>query len=83
MGPGADRWNSCGIHSRVVRDMGFFRPAIRQSIHSGRIGAVGVPAGEYFVQAIINRYETFNLKTGHIVKLPPDKWEGQHWNTRK
>ena len=41
-----------------------------------------IPAGEYFVQAIINRYETFNLKTGHIVKLPPDKWEGQHWNTK-
>ncbi|MSP64757.1 MAG: hypothetical protein EXR24_02460 [Ignavibacteria bacterium] len=41
-----------------------------------------IPSGEYFVQAIINRYETFNLKTGHTVKLPPDKWEGQHWNTK-
>ncbi|MDA0986754.1 MAG: alpha/beta hydrolase-fold protein [Bacteroidetes bacterium] len=41
-----------------------------------------IPEGEYFVQALINRYETFNLKTGHKVKLPPDKWEGQHWNTK-
>src|SRR5690554_2792085 len=41
-----------------------------------------VPAGEYFVQALINRYETFTLKTGHTVKLPPDQSEGQQWNTK-
>src|SRR6185436_10951641 len=41
-----------------------------------------VPAGEYFVQALLNRYETFTLKTGHTVKLPPDKGEGQHWNSK-
>ncbi|MGC3948361.1 MAG: alpha/beta hydrolase-fold protein [Chryseolinea sp.] len=38
-----------------------------------------VPAGEYYVQALLNRYETFHLKTGHEVKLPPDKGEGQQW----
>ena len=41
-----------------------------------------IPAGEYFVQALLNRYETFNLKTGHIVKLPPDQGEGQHWESK-
>lgn len=41
-----------------------------------------VPSGEYYVQALINRYETFTLKTGHIVKLPPDKGEGQQWNRK-
>jgi hypothetical protein len=41
-----------------------------------------VPPGEYFVQALINRYETFNLKSGKTVKLPPDQGEGQHWNTK-
>jgi hypothetical protein len=41
-----------------------------------------VPSGEYFVQALINRYETFNLKGGKAVKLPPDQGEGQHWNTK-
>lgn len=41
-----------------------------------------IPAGEYFVQALLNRYETFNLKTGHQVKLPPDKGEGQHWESK-
>jgi hypothetical protein len=41
-----------------------------------------VPAGEYFVQALINRYETFNLKSGHSVKLPPEMGEGQQWNEK-
>jgi hypothetical protein len=41
-----------------------------------------VPIGEYFIQALLNRYETFTLKTGHTVKLPPDKGEGQQWNRK-
>ncbi len=41
-----------------------------------------VPAGEYFVQALLNRYETFTLKTGQTVKLAPDKGEGQQWNNK-
>lgn len=41
-----------------------------------------IPAGDYYVQALINRYETFNLKSGKTVKLPPDQGEGQHWNEK-
>ena len=41
-----------------------------------------IPAGEYYVQALVNRYETFNLSTGHTVKLPPDRGEGQQWNRK-
>src|SRR4051812_44298114 len=41
-----------------------------------------VPAGEYFVQALLNRYETFNLKNGKSVKLPPDMGEGQQWHSK-
>ncbi|MBX2841038.1 MAG: hypothetical protein KTR26_04670 [Flammeovirgaceae bacterium] len=41
-----------------------------------------IPAGDYFVQAVFNKYETFNLSTGHSVKLPPDKGEGQKWNIK-
>jgi len=41
-----------------------------------------VSKGDYYVQALINRYETFNLKTGQKIKLPPDQGEGQHWNTK-
>lgn len=41
-----------------------------------------IPAGDYYVQALINRYETFHLKNGKTVKLPPDQGEGQHWNSK-
>ncbi|HIB33290.1 MAG TPA: hypothetical protein EYO45_09360 [Candidatus Marinimicrobia bacterium] len=40
-----------------------------------------IPAGEYWVQGLLHRYETFNLKTGHIVKLPMDRGEGQRWDS--
>ena len=39
-----------------------------------------VPAGEYYVQALLHRYETFHRKDGHTVKLPMDRGEGQQWN---
>jgi hypothetical protein len=39
-----------------------------------------LPPGEYYVQAVLNRYETFHLANGHTVKLHPDNGEGQHWN---
>ena len=39
-----------------------------------------VPAGDYYVQALLHKYETFKLQTGHTVKLPMDRGEGQHWN---
>ena len=39
-----------------------------------------VPAGTYQAQALLHVYETFNLSTGHTVKLPMDNGEGQQWN---
>jgi hypothetical protein len=41
-----------------------------------------LPAGDYVVQAVLNVYETFHLENGKTVKLPPDKGEGQHWQTK-
>jgi len=41
-----------------------------------------IPPGEYWVQGLFNRYETFHRADGHTVKLPPDKGEGQHWNRK-
>ena len=38
-----------------------------------------LPAGDYLVQAVLNRYETFHMADGRLLKLPPDKGEGQHW----
>ncbi|UQA62779.1 hypothetical protein [Polyangium aurulentum] len=39
-----------------------------------------LPAGDYWVQAVLHRYETFRRADGHVVKLPMDRGEGQHWN---
>lgn len=39
-----------------------------------------VPAGDYYVQALLHKYETFQLKSGQVVKLPMDRGEGQQWN---
>jgi hypothetical protein len=39
-----------------------------------------VKPGEYWVQAVLHRYETFHRSDGHTVKLPMDRGEGQHWN---
>ncbi len=41
-----------------------------------------VPPGKYVVQALLNRYETFRRSDGRVVKLPPDKGEGQRWNAK-
>ena len=39
-----------------------------------------VPAGDYFVQAVLNKYETFHRGDGKTVKMHMDQGEGQHWN---
>jgi len=39
-----------------------------------------IKPGTYYIQALLNIYETFHLKTGQIVKLPMDNGEGQQWN---
>jgi hypothetical protein len=36
--------------------------------------------GEYWVQALLHKYETFRRSDGHTVKLPMDRGEGQQWN---
>ncbi|MEK7253973.1 MAG: alpha/beta hydrolase-fold protein, partial [Bacteroidota bacterium] len=39
-----------------------------------------LPPGDYWVQAVLHRYETFNLSNGHVVKLPGSWAAGQHFN---
>lgn len=39
-------------------------------------------SGDYYVQAVLNVYETYHLGNGKTVKLPPDRGEGQHWQTK-
>lgn len=45
-------------------------------------GLADVPAGTYQVQAVFNRYHTYNRADGHSVKLPPDQGEGQVWSRK-
>jgi hypothetical protein len=40
-----------------------------------------VPAGNYYVQAVLNKYETFHRADGKTVKMHMDQGEGQHWNS--
>jgi hypothetical protein len=57
-------------HAVVVDDSAFGWPARRLS---------QLPAGDYLVQAVFNRYETFRMGDGRVLKLAPDKGEGQQW----
>ncbi len=41
-----------------------------------------VPAGDYYVQGLLNIYQTYHLGNGHTVRLPPDRGEGQQWNRK-
>ena len=41
-----------------------------------------IPPGTYRVQALLHRYETFHRADGHVVKLPPDRGEGQQWSRK-
>ena len=40
------------------------------------------PPRDYRVQAFLNRYDTFRLGDGRVLKLPPDRGEGQQWREK-
>ena len=40
-----------------------------------------LPPGEYTVQVLLHTYETVRLATGHTLKLPMDRGEGQQWSS--
>jgi hypothetical protein len=40
-----------------------------------------LPPGDYFVQAVLNKYETFHRADDKTIKLHMDQGEGQHWNS--
>ena len=39
-----------------------------------------LPADEYYIQAVLNKYETFHRGDGKTVKLHMDQGEGQQWS---
>lgn len=68
-------------------DVDVLGPEIPAIIDSGATGYPrerlnDIPSGDYYVQAVLNIYETFHLANGYTVKLPPDRGEGQHWQSK-
>ncbi len=68
-------------------DVDSLGPEIPAIIDSATIGYPrehlnDVPSGDYYVQAVLNIYQTFHLASGYTVKLPPDRGEGQHWQSK-
>jgi len=41
-----------------------------------------IEPGEYWVQGVLNIYQTYHLKDGRTLQLPPDRGEGQQWNRK-
>jgi hypothetical protein len=39
-----------------------------------------VPAGDYWVQGVVNVYSEFRRADGKVVWMHDDQWEGQKWN---
>jgi enterochelin esterase-like enzyme len=65
-------------------DVDSWKPGTPAVIDSTTLGypirsLADVPPGDYYVQAVLNIYETFHRSDGHTVKLPPDMGEGQQW----
>src|SRR5256885_872328 len=65
-------------------DVDALAPAANAIIDSSTLGYPvanldQLPAGDYYVQAVLNIYETFHRSDGRTVKLPPDMGEGQQW----
>ncbi len=39
-----------------------------------------IPAGDYYVQALVNLYTEFHRADGHVIWVHMDQWEGQQFN---
>lgn len=68
-GQDVDNWKAGESKSFTAKEFGYPIQSLQQ-----------VPAGDYYVQAVLHRYEIFHRKDGHVVKLPMDRGEGQQWN---
>jgi len=68
-------------------DVEGWAPGTRRVVEAAALGypldsLADVPAGDYTVQALLNRYTTFHRADGHTVQLPMDEGEGQQWNRK-
>jgi hypothetical protein len=68
-------------------DVESWKPGTSRSVDDSAFGfpirtLSSLPPGDYRVQAVLNRYETFRLADGRVLKLPPDRGEGQQWREK-
>lgn len=66
-------------------DMEHLKPGEAALIDGGTLGypvesLKAVPAGDYFVQALLSVYTEFHRADGHVIWAHMDQWEGQHFN---
>jgi hypothetical protein len=78
---------SDGVSSQLVfgMDVESWKPGTTKLVDVQAVGyplerLKDVPAGDYYIQVLLHKYETFHLKSGQTVKLPMDRGEGQQWN---
>jgi hypothetical protein len=66
------------------RDINDLKPGAVATIDNSDLGSpvarlIDLPAGDYYVQAMINVYSEFRRADGHTVWMHDDQWEGQQW----
>jgi hypothetical protein len=66
-------------------DVQNWRPATPVRIDDSAFGypvrrIADIPPGDYIVQAVLDRYETYRRADGRVLKLPADRGEGRQWN---
>jgi hypothetical protein len=66
-------------------DVNALKPGENAVIEAGVLGYPveslrQLPAGEYYVQALLNVYTQVQRKDGHKIWVHLDQWEGQQWN---
>ncbi|MFQ5790114.1 MAG: alpha/beta hydrolase-fold protein [Acidobacteriota bacterium] len=76
-----------GLNTQQIfgADVEGLAPGQPAAIEPGTLGypresLADIPSGDYYVQALLNVYETFHRADGNVVKLPMDDREGQKWN---
>ncbi|MFN0179608.1 MAG: alpha/beta hydrolase-fold protein [Gemmatimonadales bacterium] len=65
-------------------DVEGLEPGKAAAVDAGAIGypypsMTQLPAGDYWVQAILNGYTRFERADGHTIYAHMDQWEGQRW----
>jgi Putative esterase len=66
------------------RDINSLKPGDSATIDNSDLGSplahlADIPAGDYYVQAMVNVYSEFHRADGHTLWMHDDQWEGQRW----